>query len=86
MGRIGQVPQRIAQLMQGEKLNVTENRPALHTALRRDRAQSLLVDGRDVMQEIAAQKPSMGQMVANYNKANGWVQPVNRFSPLCTLG
>jgi glucose-6-phosphate isomerase len=36
----------------GEKINVTENRAVLHTALRRPRTDSLIVDGVDVVAEV----------------------------------
>lgn len=61
--QVTNVPGRIAQLMQGEKLNISEDRPALHTALRRETTAPLHLDGKDVMQEIAAQKAKMAQIV-----------------------
>ncbi|HEY3340069.1 MAG TPA: glucose-6-phosphate isomerase [Propionicimonas sp.] len=36
----------------GEKINVTENRSVLHTALRRPRSDSLVVDGTDVVVQV----------------------------------
>ncbi len=36
----------------GERINVTENRSVLHTALRRPRGDSLVVDGTDVVQQV----------------------------------
>ena len=36
----------------GERINVTENRSVLHTALRRPRGDSLIVDGTDVVAEV----------------------------------
>ena len=41
------LPEAIERLFAGERVNVTENRPALHTALRGDEHAS--VDGRDVL-------------------------------------
>jgi glucose-6-phosphate isomerase len=38
----------------GEKINVTENRSVLHTALRRPRTDSLVVDGTDVVVQVHA--------------------------------
>ncbi|NPA46760.1 MAG: glucose-6-phosphate isomerase, partial [Chlorobi bacterium] len=46
------VEQRIEALFKGEKVNITENRPALHTALRLPEGNSLTVEGRDIMPEI----------------------------------
>jgi len=43
---------RRAALLGGEKVNITENRPALHTALRNPGADSLVIDGVDVIAEV----------------------------------
>jgi len=48
------LPGRIEALFRGDHLNVTEDRPALHTALRRPREASLVVDGVDVVREVHA--------------------------------
>ncbi|NDL71490.1 glucose-6-phosphate isomerase [Vreelandella alkaliphila] len=44
--------QRRAQMFSGDIINVTENRPVLHTALRNLSAEAVHVDGNDVMPEI----------------------------------
>ena len=44
--------QRFAEMVSGEKVNVTENRPALHTAARNFSNDPVLVDGKDVMPSI----------------------------------
>src|SRR5690606_7285151 len=41
--------QRIEAMFTGEKINVTENRAVLHTALRAPRTASVLVDGENVV-------------------------------------
>ena len=46
------VAQRRAAMFAGEKINVTENRSVLHTALRRPRTDSLVVDGTDVVPQV----------------------------------
>ncbi len=38
----------------GDKINVTENRAVLHTALRRRDASPILVDGKDIVPEVSA--------------------------------
>jgi glucose-6-phosphate isomerase len=40
---------RIAAMFRGDKINATENRAVLHTALRAPRGTSVLVDGKDVI-------------------------------------
>ena len=44
--------QRRAQMFSGDIINVTENRPVLHTALRSQTNTPVIVDGKDVMPEI----------------------------------
>ncbi|MGR4070330.1 glucose-6-phosphate isomerase [Billgrantia sp. C5P2] len=44
--------QRRAQMFSGDIINVTEDRPVLHTALRNQGEGPLMVDGQDVMPEI----------------------------------
>jgi glucose-6-phosphate isomerase len=44
--------QRIEAMFRGEHINTTENRPALHTALRIPAGDTLIVDGVDVVAEV----------------------------------
>lgn len=44
--------QRRAQMFSGDIINVTEDRPVLHTALRNQSDEPVIVDGKDVMPEI----------------------------------
>jgi len=46
------LPDAIKSMFSGEKINVTENRPVLHVALRMPRETSLVVDGKDVILDI----------------------------------
>ena len=48
------VLERVAAMFAGERINSTEDRPALHVALRMPRRRRLLVDGRDVVAEVHA--------------------------------
>ena len=43
---------RIDAMFRGDKINVTENRPVLHVALRAPKGTSILVDGKDVVPEV----------------------------------
>lgn len=57
------VPNAIARLMQGEEVNPSEKRPALHTALRLNKGKSLWVKNKDVIPSIVSQREKMSQMV-----------------------
>src|SRR5579875_606551 len=48
------LPERRAAMFAGERINVSENRPVLHVALRMPRERSLIVDGVDVVREVHA--------------------------------
>jgi glucose-6-phosphate isomerase len=43
---------RVRSMFRGEHVNVSEDRPALHVALRMPRSRSLVVDGVDVVREV----------------------------------
>ncbi len=49
----------IQAMFHGEKINVTENRAVLHTALRNKSAQPIIIDGHDVMPQVKAVKAKM---------------------------
>jgi glucose-6-phosphate isomerase len=51
----------IAAMFSGERINATENRPVLHTALRNQSDQPVYVDGKDVMPDV---KRVLAQMKA----------------------
>ena len=46
------VPDRRAAMFRGDHINVSEDRPVLHVALRMPRSESLVVDGVDVVAEV----------------------------------
>jgi glucose-6-phosphate isomerase len=52
--------ERIAAMFAGEPINVSENRPALHVALRMPREFSLIVDGIDVVAQVHSVLDRMG--------------------------
>jgi glucose-6-phosphate isomerase len=53
--------QAISEMMNGVKINRTENRAVLHTALRRESSDSLMVDGVDVVKQVNEMKQRMYQ-------------------------
>lgn len=69
--------ENIARLLAGDKVNVTENRPALHTALRRLDHEGLVVNGINVMTSIANEKAKMAALVEKIHQENNIRAVVN---------
>lgn len=57
------VERRTMDLFSGAVVNITENRPALHTALRQPAGTQVQVNGTDIIPEIHATLARMGQLV-----------------------
>ena len=60
LARAAKVEERRAAMLWGEKINVTENRAVLHTALRNRSGSPVLLDGVDVMPDVIAVLAAMG--------------------------
>lgn len=60
--------QRFTEMVSGEKVNVTENRPALHTAARSFSDDPVLVDGTDVMPSIRKVRNNIKTFVSNIHE------------------
>ncbi|MBC7354754.1 MAG: glucose-6-phosphate isomerase [Desulfomicrobiaceae bacterium] len=58
-----ELPARRDAMLRGERINSTEKRAVLHTALRRPRGASLLLDGRDVVADVHAVLDQMERWV-----------------------
>ncbi len=54
LARQAEVPAHVERMFRGEKINRTEDRAVLHTALRHQGDEPVLVDGRDVMPDVRA--------------------------------
>ncbi|MCE8020551.1 glucose-6-phosphate isomerase [Halomonas sp. MCCC 1A11036] len=67
LAREAEVSQRIQALLRGEHVNVSEDRPALHTALRLPADASLVVDGEDVVPGVHATLDRMATMVERFH-------------------
>jgi glucose-6-phosphate isomerase len=57
-------------MFSGEKINVTEGRQVLHTALRQPKGQSVLVEGEDVMPKVHAVKQQMKDFCTAIHSGN----------------
>ena len=58
------LPERIDAMFTGEKINFTEKRAALHTALRSPQGTSVFVDGENVVPKVHEVLDRMGTAVA----------------------
>lgn len=63
LAREAGIPEAIERLLSGERVNVSEGRPALHTALRLPADASLMVDGEDLVPAVHATLAHMDSMV-----------------------
>src|SRR5207244_354396 len=69
-GRAG-LRRRIEAMFAGERINITENRPVLHVALRAPRGTSILVDGVDVVPDVHAVLDQMADF-SEAVRSGGW--------------
>ena len=67
---------RRAAMFAGEKINETEGRAVLHTALRDLTSDSLLLDGIDILADIRATRARMAEFAAQIRE-DGWRDVVN---------
>src|SRR6266436_3785266 len=63
--------ERIDAMFRGDKINVTENRAALHVALRAPKGQAIFVDGENVVPEVHAVLDKMAAF-ANRMRSGQW--------------
>lgn len=63
LARSCNLPERMEAMFRGEHVNVTEDRPALHTALRSLAKDSIEVDGKDIMPEVRSTLTRMEEFV-----------------------
>jgi glucose-6-phosphate isomerase len=71
------VPQQIEAMFRGDHINVTEDRPVLHVALRMPRAASLTVDGVDVVAQVHGVLDRMAGL-AERVRSGAWVGHTGR--------
>jgi glucose-6-phosphate isomerase len=68
---------KIEAMFRGDKINLTEDRAALHVALRAPRGERILVDGRDVVPEVHAVLDQMA-VFARRVRNGGWTGHTGR--------
>lgn len=77
---------RIDAMFAGEKINTTENRAVLHTALRNRGERPVLVDGQDVMPEIRASLEKMRNFVEGVHAGRIHGHTGKPFSDVVNIG
>jgi len=71
LARASRLQDRVEQMFRGDRINVTENRPVLHVALRAPRSASIVVDGRNVVEDVHAVLDQMADF-ANRVRGGAW--------------
>jgi glucose-6-phosphate isomerase len=76
----------IRAMFRGEHVNVSEDRPALHVALRMPRSRSLVVDGVDVVKQVHEELDRMNA-VAEQVRSGAWLGATgHRISAVVNIG
>ncbi len=76
------IEKSIKAMFNGEKINVTENRAVLHTALRSNSDQSLKIDGINIIEQVHSALEKIKQLVTAIHDGNfkGWTgKPIDTF-------
>ena len=72
------VPDKRDAMFRGEHINVSEDRPVLHVALRMPAGQSLVVDGTDVVAQVHEVLGRMADFANRVRSATGRATPASR--------
>jgi glucose-6-phosphate isomerase len=86
LGREARLEARIGALLAGEPVNNTENRPALHTALRRSLDRPLIVNGRNLMQDVKAEREKLTAFVRSVHDGRITGHTGKRFDTVINIG
>jgi glucose-6-phosphate isomerase len=78
--------QRFNDMVSGKKVNVTENRPALHTAARNFSDDPVLVDGKDVMPSIRQVRNDIKTFVSTIHEGKTVGSTGKPFNTLVVIG
>lgn len=62
------LPDKITQLFNGSLVNSSENRPALHTALRQQSDDPIIIDGKNIIAEIRDSQKKLAQITTSIQK------------------
>lgn len=78
--------ERRAALFRGDIVNVTEQRPALHTALRQPAGDPIRVNGQDILPEIHATLARMEQLVQDIHRGRRTGYTNKPFTDVVSIG
>jgi len=84
LARESPLQERIDAMFRGDKINTTEKRSVLHTALRAQRDASIFVDGENVVPKVHAVLDRMADFASRLRVENGRVTPVSAFGTWLT--
>ncbi len=80
------VPDRIEAMFNGEHINITEDRPALHVALRDNSGQSIKVNGQDIAPEVAKTLTRMESFVKDITGGHWKGRTGKAFTDIVSIG
>jgi len=86
LARAADLEAHIKALLSGEAVNNTEKRPALHIALRRRLERPLVVNGRDVMRDVKAEREKLDAFVRSVHEGRITGHTGQRFDTLINIG
>lgn len=86
LARQEQLPQHIEQMFGGEKINYTEHRAVLHTALRNSSNRKVRVDGEDVMPNVRRVLSKMAKFVRAVHSAEHRGYTGKRITDIVNIG
>jgi glucose-6-phosphate isomerase len=86
MAREAKIEQWRVAMFNGEKINITENRAVLHTALRNRSNTPVIVDGKDVMPDINAVLAQMREFSENVRKGTWFGFTGKRITDIVNIG
>ena len=86
LAREARLEARVGALLAGEPVNNTENRPALHTALRRPLDRPLVVNGRNVMQDVKTERGKLNAFVRSVHDGRITGHTGKRFDTVINIG
>ncbi len=86
LARVTRIAEKRDAMLRGERINTTENRAVLHVALRNDPTRPILVDGADVMPEVAATLERLGAFAEGVRDGRIAAADGGRFTDVVNIG